>query len=139
MSSTDTTEKTVEKPVVSPNVWMWTAGVLAVVGGVAAGLVVRGITWPATAGAAATLAPFTLTVGSVLLGAGVGLIIADIRQTTTTRTTTTTTTGPSGRESTGPEDVVVSTIEALKDLSAGKALTVLGIVLIVVTMWTVNG
>jgi hypothetical protein len=35
--------------------------------------------------------------------------------------------------------VVTESLKLIKDLSAGKALLVLGILLIVVSMWTVDG
>jgi hypothetical protein len=138
MADNTIVENTTEEFLVPLQIWLPLAVGLAVVGGVAAWVAAASVDFGEGAAAATKLVPFTLTVAGILLGAGLGLLLADIRITKTTKTTTSMT-AVGGAEGTGPADVMSKSLEVLKDLSAGKALMVLGVALVVVAMWTVNG
>lgn len=136
-NATTTVENTTEEFLVPLKVWAPLVPLLALAGGVAAGMVASHVRFPDGAPAATKLVPFTLTIAGLLLGAGLALLLADLR---TTRTTKTTTSAAGGEEGvTGPLDVVTESVKVLKDLSAGKTLLVLAIVLIILAMWTAGG
>lgn len=124
---------TEDRPTLHPAIWSAVAVVLAVV------LAWRGYelgqamklserTIPI-----ARLVPLLLGVAGALGGAGLGLLLADIRKTTTTKTTTEPSTEIGAQAA--PAPLLTSVIAVAKDLTPGKLLVLLAVVLLSATLF----
>jgi Na+/glutamate symporter len=131
--NTDPIETTTEALVLSPAVSLPIAGALAVVGGAVGAMFAGSLSFSEAAADSTKLVPFALALAGIFAGAGIGLLLADMRVSKTEKKATTLNLlgGPQGA-------IATKSIEALKDLSAGKVLLVLAVVLILIAMWTVN-
>ncbi len=79
------------------------------------------------------LVPLMVGVSGLFLGAGVGLLLGELKRIEETVTTTTTveTTDLAG-------DVVTHVIEALKSLTPARAVLAIGVILLLSTVWLVK-
>jgi hypothetical protein len=119
------TTTTEEKPLVPIAVALGTALVLGVGGGITMWSVVDEKDFPETG--IAPLIPTCLAIVGVLLGAGLGLILADIRTTKTSNSAAAT-------EGLDPNEA----LKIIKDLTPGKALLVLGVALLAAVLFAID-
>jgi len=121
------TETTTEQPLVGMGAAVGLAVVLGVLGGFLLGRRTGTADFPDVA-VGPLVAPAMTIVGS-LLGAGVGLLLTDLRKTTTVKTGL----GEEGALS-GP----LESLKLIKDLTPGKTLLVLGVVLFAVLLIAID-
>lgn len=127
------TTVTEERPALHPAVWSGVALVLAVVLAWRGYEMGQAMKLSATTIPIARLVPLVLGVTGALGGAGLGLLLADIRRTTSTAMTTEPSTEV-GVQSV-PQTLLTSVFAVAKDLTPGKLLVLLAVALLSVTLF----
>ena len=121
------TETMIEEPVLGLRTTGLIALLLVVVGGGAFYFAADSGDFPGVV-AVAPLVPITMALIGALAGAGLGLLLADVRKTTTTKE------APAGLAG----DLPAEAFKVLKDLTPGKTLLVLAVALFSVLLVVVD-